>query len=74
MQEMRIGLTGRNTRQGGLADPGGAPEDHRMQLPALDRLAQWLSRSQDVLLAGVVIKGGGTKTRSQRLVSSLLPG
>ena len=69
LQEMGVGLAGGYPRQGGLADAGRTPENHRVQLAAVNGLAQGFARPQHVLLAGVVSKRVGAQPGSQRLIA-----
>ena len=57
---------GQQTRQRRLAGTGRSPEDHRMQATALDRPAQRLALTQQVLLADITVEPGRPHTISQR--------
>ncbi|MNR13736.1 hypothetical protein D3C85_1301620 [compost metagenome] len=54
-------------RQGGFADPGRAPEDHRVQRARFQCLAQRLAAGQQVLLANVLVQVGRAQARGQGL-------
>ena len=53
--------------QGGFTHAGRPPENHRMQSTLLQRLAQRLAVSQQMLLTDVLIQIGRTQSCGQRL-------
>ncbi|MOA19387.1 hypothetical protein D3C78_1397650 [compost metagenome] len=65
--EVRVRDFREQSRQGGFADPGRAPENHRMQGPLLQRFAQGLAASEHVLLTDVLVQIGCTQAGGQRL-------
>ena len=71
LHEFRVGAARDEPRQRGLAGARRPPEDQRVQLPLLERLAQRLARSQHLLLADEFIESArphAVGERPQRIV------
>ena len=49
-------MGGDDPREGGLADAGRSPEDHRGDLVVFDETAQYFARAEEVFLAGIFIQ------------------
>ena len=65
--EMGAGGVGDDARQGGLAGARWAIEDHTAELVGLDGAPQQASRSNDVVLADILVQRARPHARGQRL-------